>query len=76
MDDDSEMHLFTSAVQKKQGVTSVTVDPPSKTAKVYYEPTVTGARDILDVIRKVGFPDASLAARRYKIAAHEDEILQ
>lgn len=76
MDDDAEMHLLTNAVQKKQGVTSVTIDPPSKVAKIYYEPTVTGARDVLDVIKKAGFPDASLATRRYKISAHEDEILQ
>jgi len=76
MDDDASIHLLTNAVQKKQGVTSVTVDPPSRVAKVFYEPAVTGARDVLDTIRKAGFPDATLATRRCKIAGHEDEILQ
>ena len=76
MDDESSIFLLTSVVQKKQGVTSVTVDSPSKTAKIYYEPSVTGARDILDVVRKSGFPDASLASKREKITTHHDEILQ
>ena len=76
MDDEASIYLLTSIAQKKQGVTSVTVDSPSKTAKVYYEPSATGVRDILEIIRRSGFPDANLASKRDKITHHEDEILQ
>lgn len=76
MDDEASAYLLTNVVQEKQGVTIVTVDSPSKIAKVYYEPSLTGARDILEVIRKSGFPDASLVSRRDKVTHNDDETLQ
>ncbi len=76
MDDEASIHLLTTIVQKRQGVTSISIDAPAKVAKISYEPSVTGPRDILDTIKNTGFPGASLASKNKKDDDHVDEILQ
>ena len=76
MDDESSIYMLTSIVQQRQGVTAISVDPPSHTAKISYEPSVTGARDILNTIRKTGFPGAYLHSKKGHVTSHVDEILQ
>ncbi|XP_065058304.1 copper-transporting ATPase 1-like isoform X1 [Rhopilema esculentum] len=76
MDDEAAIYAVTTAIQNKQGVNSVSLDSSSKTVKVSYEPSQTGARDIIDDIRKAGFPDAHLASKGNNISSHGEEILQ
>ena len=67
-----------NTLRDKPGVTSVHMNSPLCIAKVSYDPSVTGPRDILNTFKDLGFDDASLATKKKRdmMIGHSHEIKQ